>query len=301
MDVVLGQVGCVSGNSAVVGIVMEDDQTVVGRGGSDDEVHGRGTVMLPGLGHTVLHRADPAPRVSRRAVRVSGTRPSTTARSARPESPTGATRTTVVPTGWYAAGALSSSLLSSTRRVAGPSHPLPVSALEDRETSMAVDPSGAALAALRAHAPDEPVVMLNLLRFAASAADGCPEETTPGPRTGSGTFGQEVSRGRTHAAGRASAAGGCPEETACRPSRRRSLGQAPGDGGNSASGWSARGQTLPPGHREGTARTGRRTHRHAGPPEARLVLRGRPSPEETGPAHRPTQVRRTAGGGGGAS
>ncbi|MGW8062275.1 DUF1330 domain-containing protein [Streptomyces ziwulingensis] len=31
---------------------------------------------------------------------------------------------------------------------------------------MAVDPSGAALAALRAHAPDEPVVMLNLLRFA---------------------------------------------------------------------------------------------------------------------------------------
>ncbi|MFG2309106.1 DUF1330 domain-containing protein [Streptomyces sp. NPDC048566] len=31
---------------------------------------------------------------------------------------------------------------------------------------MAVDPTGAALAALRVHAPDEPVVMLNLLRFA---------------------------------------------------------------------------------------------------------------------------------------
>ncbi|WP_268220344.1 DUF1330 domain-containing protein [Streptomyces sp. EMB24] len=36
---------------------------------------------------------------------------------------------------------------------------------------MAVDPSGAALAALRAHAPDEPVVMLNLLRFAPGGRD----------------------------------------------------------------------------------------------------------------------------------
>ncbi|MFC7892905.1 DUF1330 domain-containing protein [Streptomyces sp. NPDC057381] len=36
---------------------------------------------------------------------------------------------------------------------------------------MAVDPSGAALAALRSHAPDEPVVMLNLLRFAPDGRD----------------------------------------------------------------------------------------------------------------------------------
>ncbi len=47
MDVVLGQVGRVPGNSAVVGIVMEDGQAVVGRGGGDDEVHRRGTAMLP--------------------------------------------------------------------------------------------------------------------------------------------------------------------------------------------------------------------------------------------------------------
>ncbi|MGA5145431.1 DUF1330 domain-containing protein [Streptomyces coelicolor] len=40
---------------------------------------------------------------------------------------------------------------------------------------MAVDPSGAALAALRAHAPDEPVVMLNLLRFAPGGRDSYQE------------------------------------------------------------------------------------------------------------------------------
>ncbi|MCL7427180.1 MULTISPECIES: DUF1330 domain-containing protein [unclassified Streptomyces] len=40
---------------------------------------------------------------------------------------------------------------------------------------MAVDPSGDALAALRAHAPDEPVVMLNLLRFTPDGRDSYQE------------------------------------------------------------------------------------------------------------------------------
>ncbi|MFJ8147687.1 DUF1330 domain-containing protein [Streptomyces sp. NPDC096048] len=40
---------------------------------------------------------------------------------------------------------------------------------------MAVDPSGAALAALRTHAPNEPVVMLNLLRFAPGGRDAYQE------------------------------------------------------------------------------------------------------------------------------
>jgi len=39
VNVVLGQVGCMPGNSAVVGIVVEDSQAVVGRSGGDDEVH----------------------------------------------------------------------------------------------------------------------------------------------------------------------------------------------------------------------------------------------------------------------
>ncbi|MDQ0688783.1 hypothetical protein QF032_007821 [Streptomyces achromogenes] len=64
MDVVLGQVGCVPGNGPVVGVIMEDSQTVMGRGGGDDEVHSGGA-MLSSLSHTVLHRANPAPRVLR--------------------------------------------------------------------------------------------------------------------------------------------------------------------------------------------------------------------------------------------
>jgi hypothetical protein len=35
----VGQVGCLPGNRAVVGIAVEDSQTLVGRGGGDGEVH----------------------------------------------------------------------------------------------------------------------------------------------------------------------------------------------------------------------------------------------------------------------
>ncbi len=46
------------GNGAVVGIVVQDSQSVMGCGRGDDEVHRRGTAMLSDPGHTVLHRAD---------------------------------------------------------------------------------------------------------------------------------------------------------------------------------------------------------------------------------------------------
>lgn len=48
VDVVLVQVGCVPGDSAVVGIVVEDSQAVVRGSGCDDKVYCRGTAVLPG-------------------------------------------------------------------------------------------------------------------------------------------------------------------------------------------------------------------------------------------------------------
>ncbi|GAA2389258.1 hypothetical protein GCM10010255_17030 [Streptomyces coeruleofuscus] len=78
MDVVLGQVGRVPGNGPVVGVIMEDSEAVMGRGGGDDEVHSGAAAMLSSLSHTVLRRANQsAPRSSEECVtNIRGPRPS---------------------------------------------------------------------------------------------------------------------------------------------------------------------------------------------------------------------------------
>jgi hypothetical protein len=43
---VLGQIGRVPGHGTVVGIVVAESQTVVSRGGSDDEVDGERSVNI---------------------------------------------------------------------------------------------------------------------------------------------------------------------------------------------------------------------------------------------------------------
>ncbi|MFI9799887.1 hypothetical protein [Streptomyces sp. NPDC052302] len=56
MDVVLGQIVCVPGDGAVVGVVVQDCQSVMGCGRADDDVHGRSAPAMLRRGECLVVR-----------------------------------------------------------------------------------------------------------------------------------------------------------------------------------------------------------------------------------------------------
>ena len=95
-DVVLAEIRGVPCDRAVVGVIVQDGQAVMGGRGRDHEVYRRSAAVLAALGHVVLHRGNPAPGVLRHGHVGASLR-------APPATP-GCGQPTYPPSEWYVNG-----------------------------------------------------------------------------------------------------------------------------------------------------------------------------------------------------